>query len=274
MTSKQTVFITGASTGLGHAAAVLFRDNGWNVVATMRTPQPIDGCVVLPLDVTSQVSVDRAVADAVAKFGAIDVVINNAGYGVFSIFEAVSDAKVRELFEVNVFGVMNVTRAVLPHLRERKAGVFVNVSSGAGVFVLPTASLYSASKFALEAFSEGLAWEVGTFGVKVKIIEPGGFATSFNERAGKEAAASAMVPGYDAFFAKAGAAFGKLHANAKADTSATAEKVAQVMFDAATDGSSQLRYVATEAIKQKVELRRSGGEEAYVKFMRGLLSQP
>lgn len=272
MTSKQTVLITGASTGLGHAAAVHFRDNGWNVVATMRTPRPIDGCTVLPLDVTDQASVNRAMAEALAKFGRIDVVINNAGYGLFSVFEAVSDAKVRELFEVNVFGVMNVTRAVLPHFRERKAGVFVNVSSGAGVFVLPTASLYSASKFALEAFSEGLAWEVGTFGVKVKLIEPGGVATSFNERAGREGAASSMVPGYEAFFAQAGAMFGKLQANANADASATADKVAQVMFDAATDGSEQLRYVATEAIKQKVALRRSGGEDAYLKHMRALLA--
>ncbi|MGV3621247.1 MAG: SDR family oxidoreductase [Archangium sp.] len=271
MTRKQTVLITGASTGLGLAASVLFRDEGWNVVATMRTPRPIDGCEVLPLDVTNQNSVNTAVADTLAKFGSIDVVINNAGYGVFSIFEGVSDRQVRALFEVNVFGVMNVTRAVLPHFREKKSGVFVNVSSGAGVFVLPTASLYSASKFALEAFSEGLAWEVGTFGVKVKLLEPGGFATSFNERAGKEAAASSSVPGYDAFFAKAGAAFAKLQANANADTSATVEKVAQVLFDAATDGTDQLRYVATDAIKEKVELRRTGGEEAYVKFMRGLL---
>lgn len=274
MTSKQTVLITGASTGLGRASAVLFRDNGWNVVATMRTPTPIEGCVVLPLDVTNQASVDRAVADALAKFGSIDVVVNNAGYGLFSIFEGVSDAKVRELFEVNVFGVMNVTRAVLLHFREKKSGVFVNVSSGAGVFVLPTGSLYSASKFALEAFSEGLAWEVGSLGVKVKILEPGGFATSFNERAGKEAAAASSVPGYEAFFAQAGAAFRKLQANANGDTSATAEKIAQVMYGAATDGTDQLRYVATEAIKQKVELRRSGGEDAYVKYMRGLLTQP
>lgn len=265
------MLITGASSGLGLAAAVLFRDKGWNVVATMRTPQPIDGCEVLPLDVTNQRSVNTAVADTLAKFGGIDVVINNAGYGVFSVFEGVSDRQVRELFEVNVFGVMNVTRAVLPHFREKKSGVFVNVSSGAGVFVLPTASLYSASKFALEAFSEGLAWEAGTFGVKVKLLEPGGFATSFNERAGKEAAASSPVPGYETFFAKAGAAFAKLQANANADTSATVEKVAQVLFDAATDGTDQLRYVATDAIKQKVELRRSGGEAAYVKFMRGLL---
>jgi NAD(P)-dependent dehydrogenase (short-subunit alcohol dehydrogenase family) len=272
MNQLRTVLITGASTGLGRAAALLFRKKGWNVIATMRTPTPIEGCFVVPLDVVDPASVERAVAAGLEKFGQIDVVLNNAGYGLFSIFETVTDAKIRELFDVNVFGVMNVTRAVLPHFREQKSGVFVNVSSGAGAFVLPTASLYSASKFALEAFSEGLAYEVSAFGVKVKIIEPGGVATSFGERASKEAAASSAVPGYEAFLAQAGPVFARLYAEAAADTSATPEKVAELMFDAATDGSEQLRYVATDAIKSLVELRRSAGEAKYLAHMRGLLT--
>lgn len=273
MNERRTVLITGASTGLGRAAALLFRDQGWNVIATMRSPIPIEGCLVLPLDVVDPASVERTVNEGIARFGQIDVVINNAGYGLFAVFETVSDAKVRELFEVNVFGVMNVTRAVLPHFRARKRGVFVNVSSGAGAFVLPTASLYSASKFALEAFSEGLAYEAAAFGVKVKIIEPGGVATSFGERAGKEAAASAAVPGYDAFFEQVGPVFARLHADAEADASATPEKVARIMFDAATDDTDQLRYVATDAIRDLVELRRSAGEAKYLAHMRGLLTK-
>jgi NAD(P)-dependent dehydrogenase (short-subunit alcohol dehydrogenase family)/predicted ester cyclase len=274
MNRTQTVFITGASSGLGRAAAFHFHQQGWNVVATMRTPTPLDGCFVVPLDVVDPTSVASAVTAALTKFGHIDVVINNAGYGLFSIFESVRDAQVRELFEVNVFGVMNVTRAVLPHFRERKGGVFVNLSSGAGAFVLPTASLYSASKFALEAFSEGLAYEVGAFGVKVKIIEPGGVATAFGERAGAEAAQATAVPGYDAFLAQAGPMFAALQAQANADPSATPEHVAQVIFEAATDGSDQLRYVATDAIRTRVELRRSGGEEQYLAHMRSLLTDP
>lgn len=267
MTNK-TVFITGASTGLGHAAAVLFREKGWNVVATMRTPRAIDGCFVVALDVQDEASIGRAVKAGIEKFGSIDVVINNAGFSVFGVFESVSPKKVLEQFEVNVFGVMNVTRAVLPHFRARKSGMFVNVSSGAGVFTFPMLSLYHASKFALEGFSESLAYELGALGIGVKIVEPGGVATKFDERTGSEMATLTPIADYAPFVDHTMKLFAGLSANRHGDVSATPEKIAQVMFDAATDGTAQLRYVATDAIKPLVQARRTAGEEGYIKMMR------
>lgn len=156
------------------------------------------------LDVTSPASVERAVKATLEKFGRIDVVVNNAGYGQWGVFEQTPDAKVRELFEVNLFGVMNVTRAVLPHFREHKAGLFVNISSGAGVFGLPVSTVYNASKFALEGYSEALWYELTALGIGVKVVEPGGvLATRFGERAQAEANPPSAIRDYDAFLASA-----------------------------------------------------------------------
>ncbi|MEI9986695.1 MAG: SDR family NAD(P)-dependent oxidoreductase [Aliidongia sp.] len=146
----------GCSSGFGAATARLFARKGWNVVATMRQPESgaelakLDNVLVTRLDVQDRGSVDAAVAAAVARFGKIDVLINNAGFGLWGVFESTPRDKVLEQFEVNVFGVMDVTRALLPHFRANRSGVIVNVSSGAGVFTLPLISLYCASKFALE----------------------------------------------------------------------------------------------------------------------------
>jgi NAD(P)-dependent dehydrogenase (short-subunit alcohol dehydrogenase family) len=138
----------------------MFAEKGWTVAATMRTPEKSDlGSVsdrikLFQLDVTDQASVDRAVADAIAQCGTIDVVVNNAGYGLMGPFEAQTEAQIQRQFACNVFGVMNVTRAVLPHMRERRQGRIVNVSSAAGRMTIPLYSMYSATKWALEGFSE------------------------------------------------------------------------------------------------------------------------
>ena len=135
---KKTVLITGTSSGFGKTTAKLFASSGWNVVATMRTPAAEKDLVdssdmlVTRLDVQDRASIDQAIAAGIARFGKIDALVNNAGYGLFGLLEATSREKIQEQFDVNVFGVMNVTRAVLPHLRSRKAGVIINVSSGAG----------------------------------------------------------------------------------------------------------------------------------------------
>ena len=202
-----TVLITGCSTGFGEATARLFASRGWNVVATMRRPEAGaglaalgDNVLVARLDVQDPASIDAAVAQAIARFGRIDVLVNNAGFGLFGVFEAAPRDKIREQFDVNVFGVMDVTRALLPHFRANRAGTIINISSGAGIFTLPMISLYCASKFALEGFSEALSYELASLGIAVKIVEPGGVTkTSFGERSAVEAGRSADLPDYRPF---------------------------------------------------------------------------
>ncbi|TSD86921.1 SDR family oxidoreductase [Mycobacterium sp. KBS0706] len=269
----RTVLITGCSTGFGEATARLFASRGWNVVATMRRPEAgaglaaLDNVLVTRLDVQDPASIDAAVAAAIARFGRIDVLVNNAGFGLFGVFEAAPRDKIQEQFDVNVFGVMDVTRALLPHFRANRSGTIVNISSGAGVFTLPMISLYCASKFALEGFSEALSYELASLGIAVKIVEPGGVTkTSFGQRSAAEAGQSVELPDYRPFLEGAMAVFAGLRA-ARAD--ATSEEVAEVIFTAATDGTGQLRYVATEDIKPLVRARRETSEAEYMAFMRG-----
>ena len=268
----QTILITGCSSGFGEAVAHLFAARGWNVVATMRRPEAgaalarQENVLVTRLDVQDPASIDAAIATATARFGHIDVIVNNAGFGLFGIFEETSPQKVQEQFEVNLFGLMDVTRAILPHFRARRAGVIVNVSSGAGVFALPMISLYCASKFALEGFSEALSYELAGLGIAVKIVEPGGVtSTAFGQRSGAEAAAAARISDYAPFLSASQAVFARLRA---ARASATSEEVAEVIFAAATDGTNQLRYVATEDIKPMIAARRETSEAKYMAFMR------
>jgi NAD(P)-dependent dehydrogenase (short-subunit alcohol dehydrogenase family) len=268
----RTVLITGCSTGFGQATARLFAARGWNVVATMRKPEPgaalavLDNVLVTRLDVQDQTSIDAAIAAGIARFGRIDALVNNAGFGLFGVFETAPREKVQEQFDVNVFGTMDVTRAILPHFRSNKAGVIVNLSSGAGVFALPMISLYCASKFALEGFSEALSYELAALGITVKLVEPGGVtSTSFGERSGAEFGQAQSMPDYEPFLKAANTLFAGLRA-ARAD--ATSEDVAEVIFTAATDGSDQLRYVATDDIKPLVAARRGTSEKEYMAFMR------
>jgi NAD(P)-dependent dehydrogenase (short-subunit alcohol dehydrogenase family) len=210
-------------------------------------------------------SINEAIQAGIARFGRIDALINNAGFGLFGVFEAMPREKVQEQFEVNVFGVMDVTRAILPHFRKNKGGLIINVSSGAGVFTLPMLSLYCASKFALEGFSESLSYELASQNIIVKIVEPGGvISTNFGKRSGEEAAHNDALADYDKFVAGANAVFASLRTQRKASE----EDVAKVIFGAATDGTDQLRYVATEDIVPLVKARRETSEQQYIEFMR------
>jgi NAD(P)-dependent dehydrogenase (short-subunit alcohol dehydrogenase family) len=267
---KNTVLITGASSGIGNATAERFVANGWNVIATMRTERDIPGAFVTRLDVEKPKTIRAAIEAGIARFGRIDALVNNAGYGLSGVFELTPEEKVREQFEVNVFGVMNVVRAVLPHFRKNRRGRIVNVSSGAGVFALPMISLYTASKFALEGFSESLSYELAALGIGVKIVEPGGVtSTNFGSRSAKEAASpSSEIRDYDAFVSSANEVFASLAASRNADKDSTAEHVAQIIYQATTDSSDQLRYVATSAIVPLVEARRQSSEREYMEFMR------
>jgi NAD(P)-dependent dehydrogenase (short-subunit alcohol dehydrogenase family) len=189
MDSRDRVWlITGCSTGLGRALAEAVLDRGERAAVTARRPEAAadiaakhDGRArTFALDVTDEQQVKTVVTDVLAAFGRIDVVVNNAGYGLVGAIEDVNDAQAKRLFETNVFGVLNVIRAVVPAMRERRAGHVINVSSAAGRAASPPMlGLYSASKHAVGALSESLAAEVAPFGIKVTVVEPGAFATNF-----------------------------------------------------------------------------------------------
>lgn len=173
------ILITGCSSGFGLSIAQKFSNAGWDVVATMRTPRndllPSNYRLeILPLDVTSADSI----AEAVEAAGTIDALVNNAGVGMLNVLEGSEMSKVRELFETNVFGAMAMTKAVLPQMRIRRSGVIVNVSSAVTIRPLPALSVYSASKAALNAFTESLALEAALFGIRVKLVLPGSARTT------------------------------------------------------------------------------------------------
>ncbi|MEV7863316.1 SDR family NAD(P)-dependent oxidoreductase [Streptomyces hirsutus] len=196
-------FITGTSRGLGRAFAESALERGDKVAATARNTAALDDLVtkygeaaVLPLalDVTDKAAVTAAVAAAHEKFGRLDVVVNNAGYGLFGMIEEITEQQLRDQMETNLFGAFWVTQAVLPILRAQGSGHIVQISSVGGVAAFPSLGAYHASKWALEGFSEALAQEVGDAGIKVTVVEPGGFSTDW---AGSSAGQAAPNPAYD-----------------------------------------------------------------------------
>ncbi|GLS26827.1 SDR family oxidoreductase [Marinibactrum halimedae] len=184
--TKKTVLITGCSSGFGALAVKTFQQNGWNVVATMRTPEKdttlgeLENVLLCRLDVTDEQSIDAAVEKALAEFGSIDALVNNAGYGGHAVFEQFEMSQIQAMFETNVYGPMRVAARVLPHMRKQGSGVVVNVTSMAAEVGLPFASTYSASKFAAQGWSEGLALEYAPFNIKVKTVAPGAYGTNFS----------------------------------------------------------------------------------------------
>ncbi len=243
----QTVFITGASSGIGRSTARLFQERGWNVAATMRSPDHAgdwikqDRTLGLRLDVTDGESIRVAIDRAVSQFGAVDVLVNNAGYGTVGPFEASTPEQVERQIATNVTGLMNVTRAFLSHFRERRRGVIVNVSSVGGRLTFPLYSVYHATKWAVEGFSEALVYELEPFGIRVKIIEPGPIKTDFYDRS-LDVLSRPGLTAYDGFVARAMPALQKAGADAPGP-----EIVARTIYRAATDGRRRLRYPANSA---------------------------
>ncbi|MGD9720507.1 MAG: SDR family oxidoreductase [Pirellulales bacterium] len=240
--ATKTVLITGSSSGIGRATAEHFAQQGWNVSATMRSPEQAEGWAhaanlrALRLDVTEPDSIRTAIAHTVERFGPIDVLVNNAGYGMVGPFEASTVEQVARQLATNVTGLMNVTREIVPHFRERRAGTIINVSSMGGRLTFPFYSVYHASKWAVEGFSESLSYELGMFGIRVKLVEPGAIRTDFYDRS-QDLSQKPGLTAYDALLAKA------MPVMQRAGTTAPGpEVVARTIFRAATDGSWKLRY--------------------------------
>ena len=239
---NKTVLITGSSSGIGRATAEQFARAGWNVAATMRRPdeagdwirQP--NTIGLPLDVTDPDSIRAALAAAVAKFGDLDVVVNNAGYGMVGPFEASTAEQVERQLSTNVTGLMNVTREIIPHFRKRRGGTIINVTSMGGRVTFPLYSVYHASKWAVEGFSESLVYELAPFDIRVKLVEPGPIKTDFYGRS-MHVIAKPGLTAYDEFVGKAMPVMQQAGATAPGP-----ELVAKTIFRAATDGSKRLRY--------------------------------
>ena len=195
-------FITGASTGFGRLLAEYLCSLGARVLATARDVSKLNDfttrypgqATILPLDVTDQASIDKAYDDAIAHAGHVDVLVNNAGYGVLGALEELTGKEYMPMFNTNVFGLINVTKAFLPQFRERRSGHIVNLSSIGGRVGLPGWSMYNASKFAVEGISEALAEELKPLGIGVTIVEPGPFRTDFLGRSG--VVAKAQMPAY------------------------------------------------------------------------------
>ncbi len=258
-----TVLITGASSGIGRATAVLFAQRGWNVAATMRDPDQAGDlagfpAVIVPhLNVLDRASIDAAVEATAARFGSVDVLVNNAGYAVLGPLEAIPPASVERQFTTNVLGLIAATQAVLPRFRAQGHGLVANVSSVVGRMTMPLGSVYSATKFAVEGLSEALRFELEAIGARVKLVEPGLVATDFGTRS-MEFQAGAEIEEYRPVVAALGQAAEGMAAEAEPPA-----VVAETIWQAATDGSSQLRYPAGETAMRMLAERASFGDEEH-----------
>jgi len=265
---QKTIFITGASSGFGKETALQFQRNGWNVAATMRAPEKETGLAELPnvlllrLDVTDQASINQAIIETTARFGKIDVLVNNAGYGLIGVFESATAEQIHHQYEVNVFGLMKVTKAVLPVMRQQQQGVIINISSFGGITAGQFSSLYNSSKFAVEGFSEALSHELAPLGIAVKIIEPGSVATNF--RNGMEMIHN-TIPDYEPELALLMSRYAKRTAHL---AKASAADVATVIYQAATDGMGRLRYVAGDDAAFYIDLKQKNTEADFLKLIR------
>jgi NAD(P)-dependent dehydrogenase (short-subunit alcohol dehydrogenase family) len=265
----KTILITGASSGIGKATAAYFADRGWNVVATMRKPEygaelAADNVLVTRLDVLDEASIQSAVHAAHERFGGIDALLNNAGYGAYGALEATPMDVIRRQFDVNLFGLIAVTQAVLKGMRAQKSGVIVNISSVGGRMCYPFGALYHGSKWAVEGLSEALHFELIPLGIRVKVVEPGGVETDFAGRSfvfTNDESMAEYQPMVQAMLA--------VQANTDTSTFQKPEEVADVIWRAVHDESARLRFVSGDGAKELLGTRLSSEQdEAFLAAMR------
>ncbi len=266
----KTIFITGCSTGIGRMTAQFFQEKGWNVVATVRSApeddaelNALDNVLAVALDVTKGDTIDAAVAAAIERFGAIDVLLNNAGYGSYGILEATPEAKIRMQFDVNVIGALMVTKAVLPHMRARGEGTIINISSMGGKITFPLGTLYHGSKFAVEGMTEAMSFELAAIGVRAKLIEPGMIATSFADTVNTMFDVDPTQTEYAPFVEKVMAGM-----QAAGGEASEPILVAETIWQAATDGTDQMRYIAGPDAAQIIAARKAMEDPEYLAMIR------
>jgi NAD(P)-dependent dehydrogenase (short-subunit alcohol dehydrogenase family) len=242
--NKKKIFITGSSSGLGRATAILFASKGWRVIATMRNPeketelQKLANVVLVRLDVTKPKQINNVIKRVVATDG-VDVVFNNAGYGMAGSLEGLKDEQIVRMVNTNMMGAIRTTKAFIPYFREKRSGLFINTTSIGGLITVPFSSIYHATKWALEGWSESLAFELKQFGIGLKIVAPGGMKTDFFTR-------SFQVGRHQAYDKLVDKVISVLTDPGLMEAYSTPEQIAQVVYEAATDGKDQIRYVAGE----------------------------
>jgi NAD(P)-dependent dehydrogenase (short-subunit alcohol dehydrogenase family) len=260
---RKAIFITGSSSGLGRATARLFASKGWKVIASMRDPNKekeldkISDITLMSLDVTDPHEIE-GVAEEVIASGGVDVVFNNAGYGLAGALEGLTDEQILRMVNTNMLGTIRTTRAFIPHFREKRSGLFINTTSIGGLMTVPFNSIYHATKWALEGWSESMAFELSQFGIGIKNIEPGGMKTDFFTRSFD----SGRHPAYDALVNKV---MGIITDPKQMATYSSPNQIAEVVYEAATDGKTQLRYIAGADAKAMYEMRVHLGDEAFRK---------
>ena len=262
----KTILITGTSTGLGKLTAKYFAQQGWNVAATMRTPEKereltaYDNIRLFKLDVTDRAQVATAIEQASALFGRIDVIVNNAGAGSYGPLEFAEESTIDWQFDVNVRGPINVIRAILPHFRANKGGMIINISSFMGVTTaVPTGSLYNMSKFALEGLTEGLFYELKPLNIELRLVEPGGSkGNNFLENIVFNSHAD--ITDYDAISAKVNAMLASIDPERLDDP----QEIVDEIYALATGANQQFRTLVGQTGKDLMALRRSATIEEYL----------
>lgn len=267
----KTIFMTGTSTGLGKAAVKLFAAKGWTVIATMRKPEGENELNQLPnvhliaLDVTDAAQIKKVAAEVITGFE-VDVVFNNAGYGLAGPFEGATDEQIYNNINTNLMGVMRVTQAFIPYFRKKKGGLFIATTSVGGTMGLPFNSVYHAAKFGVEGWSESLAYELEPFGIGVKTVAPGGINTDFGSRS----LDLSQHDAYEEMFAKIFTVFSD---PARRAGYSTPEEIAEVVYEAATDGKEQLKYIAGKDAQGYFALRNSMGQDDFRKEVKRMFLQ-
>jgi short-subunit dehydrogenase len=257
------IFITGSSTGLGKETAKLFAQKGWKVIATMRKPEmdkelkEFSNIHLLALDVTNKEQIKKVVEDVISNYD-VDVVFNNAGYGLAGPFEGTSDEQITNNINTNLLGVMRVTKAFIPNFRAKKKGMFITTTSIGGTVTMPMNSVYHATKFALEGWSESLSYELEPFGIVVKTIAPGGITTDFSGRS----LDIAQHEAYKNMFDKVLSVFQDPE---RKSNYSSPEHIATIVYEAATDGKNHLKYIAGKDAQEYFNLRNSISQDDYRK---------
>ena len=265
---KKTILITGASSGIGKETALYFANKGWNVAATMRNPQnekelrETNSIKLFELDVVNPDSVQKAIEATIATFGKIDVLLNNAGYGMAGIMEYASKESIQHQFDVNVFGLFEVTKQILPHFRERKSGRIINISSMGGRVSFPLFTYYHATKYAVEGFSESLNYELNPLGIDVKLVEPGGVQTDFAGRSMN------FVDGDHTDYNKIQNTLRNALQGQESAFPSKPVDIAKIIFKVATTNSKKMRYLVGKDAKMMIWMKAILGTNNYQKLVK------